>query len=1469
MSLQVLKSVLGLVGVLCCVALQAQNVVSAQDGAWDDASTWVGGVVPTGATTQSITINHAVFIPNGYTVTIDGATISAAGTLSVNSGGGLSVSNVADALNVDGTLIAVNGSSITGGTGANISFSSGSFYRHRFTTTEGVVPLATWDPNSTFVVEGYTTFTTTTVAGNWNQNFGNFLYNCTLQTNVSVDLFGRLTSVAGNFNVTGTGAGFLRLTDAETASITIGGAISLSGTSRLVLTRIGNATLNVAGDYNQSAGTFYAATGTDGKGLLSLQGDFTLTAGTFTETGDGTSEGTVQFTGSTSHNHVNTGTINNIINWIVPAGETVDMGVYAFKSAGLSKFTLGGTIIVGSTAAAGAIQNSITAGNIQTATSTGNRTYLAGSTVIYRSASPQFMGTATPTTTGVTTVIDNPQGVSLVGSINIGGDLDLEDGQLFIGGNTFTIRGVLTSNTGTFGGNTSSVLVVGGTTGGDFGTLVFGPTNNTLGTLTINRTGVGAAAALSSAVTIQNQLNLLSGDFSNISGLQLANGATLTRYSVSQLLVNRPLLNGTDSYNVIYRSPASGTVGTSMTTGFELPLASEIDRLANLNVLMGRIRDSVLLSQDIFVNGIVDFNRGFFYANSNTITMEGSDWLDDAGTFIPGTTGTVIFVGNTNVSGSTNPIFNSIQVNTGATINILRNLSIAGDIDFQSGSIVNCPGITFSINGAGLQTIAANGVSFHNIIVAKSGGNVQLANALNLIGLLRFNAPSANCNFMSNGFLTLLSTADTVGSAASPGTAQIYRLTGGNQVSGNLTVQRFMAGEGRIYRYISSPVSNATVASWKDDFAITGTFADPNTGKICNRVLDPADPSLFIYNETLVGDENVGYEGYPTAGLASANPLQVGRGYAAFIRRCDAPTVIDVTGPANQGTVILPVTYTNTGDPVADGYNLVGNPYPCTIDWDITGWTKLRISPVIAIKDNGAGGVMRYWDGDTQTGALSNGQIAPGQAFFVRATGGSPSLRVSENVKGLTPNQAGEFYRIPVSDVLKISLSNGLVTDDAFVKIREGAANTLDDWDAPKLRNELFDLYTLSEDQIRMAINAVSTVSCSSVTLGTENLTQGEYSLAIETMGLFKGFSYVLYDNFTGSNSPLTGAVRFTVTNNPLSSAADRFSLTMKPKTNATLSDINHTEFVCSAQPGKISIAETSGFIKYSVEANGVEISTAAGTGQQLDLVIPSEKLRDGINIFKLVSSSACGVLQERDISISVTTLPADYTVKNGSVCNSGSAKLGLENIPLGFNYKWYATPDSQVILGSESVFNTPVLSKSSTYYVSFERNGCLSERIPVKAEVIHLSEPVIQVSGNLLSVAGEHVEWLLDNEPVEGSFGNSFIAEKSGIYTARVTTGGCQLLSNNITIHSDSETISAISVYPNPWENKLNLESLTGSKNIHQVVLINGSGKRSVLYKGVPSQNLVLETNDILPGFYILEVAVEDLKYYYKVIRN
>ncbi|HEX6890752.1 MAG TPA: hypothetical protein VF141_08665, partial [Chryseolinea sp.] len=218
-----------------------------------------------------------------------------------------------------------------------------------------------------------------------------------------------------------------------------------------------------------------------------------------------------------------------------------------------------------------------------------------------------------------------------------------------------------------------------------------------------------------------------------------------------------------------------------------------------------------------------------------------------------------------------------------------HTVSVHGDARANALTVLDIESIR--LEGSGDQSVAFENIVVNNIAINKSLGFVSFIEPFKLRGLLE--VESNNTRVESNGNLTLLSTADD-----GSGSARVGPLPNGSEIIGDVTVQRFMSAEGRIFRYISSPVKEASVASLMDDFAITGKFADPTTGSGVNSQA----PSFYYYDES-GGSLQSGWKPYPTVGLAKDNPLEPGRGYCVLLRQWATPIVWDVVGTLNQGDI--------------------------------------------------------------------------------------------------------------------------------------------------------------------------------------------------------------------------------------------------------------------------------------------------------------------------------------------------------------------------------------------------------------------------------------------------------------------------------------------------------------------------------------------------------------------------------------
>jgi len=1011
------------------------------------------------------------------------------------------------------------------------------------------------------------------------------VYNFASGTNTNLIILGDLTMTNGIFGfIAGVGTA---------GSISVGGNIDISG-GFIQFADDDNVDITCSGDFILSTGQveFSASSATT---TLDLSGDFDQSSGDVFISGGACN---LNFVGTGAQEYASAFTPTGTLNYNVSSTSTLVLAENDFVG-GSGTFTMANTatLRVAATHTSGAIQTGTTNGNIRVS---GTRSYGSGSTIEYNNTTTQqFIGNGHPGTAGVHTTINNSFGVALATNVTIGGNLTLTSGNLSVGGNTLTllanvtpnsntinvlstsslsiggsgafgtfpfvsgdktitnltlnrstsgsvtfannvtITGALTLNngtlifnnqtltlsgtttriSGTLSGNSSSILSISGS--GAFGTIAFASGANTINTLTFDRNTSGTAN-INSTLTITNELNLVEGDFTNTTGLTMDNGATVSRSATAQLLGSALAAADGEFYNLVYDDG-------DVTTGLELP-STDDDNLLNLTIGAG-----VTLNKDIIVNGNLELQSSTLAANGFDITMAGASasWTKVAGTFSPGA-GTVTVTGNLTISG-TSPQFGNLSVSSGASLTPPSGtLLVSGNFQLDASSTFTHNSGRITFNGSATQGFAGANKSFNNLRVSKTGGNLQMLSAVNLIGELDIQSATT---VESNGSLTLISTSD-----GTSGNACIAALATGASITGNVTAQRYMSSEGRIYRYISSPVSGATVAMLQDDFPITGSFT--GTSYPCTGCTNSA--SMFYYNETVGGGLDNGYVNFPAA--ANTETLTVGLGYVPFIRQdiVAGPITIDVTGSVNQGTLSLPVTYTSSGGSSNDGWNLVGNPYPSSVDWDIVaGWTKTNLSNTIAVRDNGSGGVYQYWNGTT--GGLTNGIIAAGQGFWVQSTAASPVLTITESAKTST---TGAFLREATEhvDVLEILLTKGTVTDKAFYQVHKDAEQGLDKYDGRKLDNVSFDLSIYTTHGL-LAINAINKKpkSGETIKLRIKDMPRGTYSVSLNKMGKMNGFEYFLLDRFTKTtiDMQLTPVYTFSVTTAAASFATDRFELFM------------------------------------------------------------------------------------------------------------------------------------------------------------------------------------------------------------------------------------------------------------------------------------------------------------------------------------
>lgn len=179
-----------------------------------------------------------------------------------------------------------------------------------------------------------------------------------------------------------------------------------------------------------------------------------------------------------------------------------------------------------------------------------------------------------------------------------------------------------------------------------------------------------------------------------------------------------------------------------------------------------------------------------------------------------------------------------------------------------------------------------------------------------------------------------------------------------------------------------------------------------------------------------------------------------GKGYLASYQ--NGGTKI-FTGNLNTSSI----TFNNlTCSPYANsGFHLLGNPFPCSLDWNASGWNLNGFSQVAQIWNDNAGNYIPLTD--------DYGVIPPEQGFFVQATSSTNSLTIPTQAR--IHSNAPFNKQIPVN-VLRIRITDpqSAKFDETVIKLSENGSSGFDEFDAIKIQGsenapELYTKLTTGE----------------------------------------------------------------------------------------------------------------------------------------------------------------------------------------------------------------------------------------------------------------------------------------------------------------------------------------------------------------------------------------------------------------------
>jgi len=307
-------------------------------------------------------------------------------------------------------------------------------------------------------------------------------------------------------------------------------------------------------------------------------------------------------------------------------------------------------------------------------------------------------------------------------------------------------------------------------------------------------------------------------------------------------------------------------------------------------------------------------------------------------------------------------------------------------------------------------------------------------------------------------------------------------------------------------------------------------------------------------------------------------------------------------------------------------YNLVGNPFPSTIDWDNANWTKTNLANAIYIWNPATGSYTSYVNG---VGVNSGTRyIAANQGFFVQATGASPSLQIDNN--DVRVSQAQNFFKDEeekeMIEQLSVSLLNENGQDEIIIRFDEDATEDFDaEFDANKMfgNNSLAQIYASDNVGNKMSIHSLKSIKETDfVQLGLQISESGIYTFAFDNKNSFSEFVTVKIEDTKEETITEIAAQDTYIFDYEKGENAKRFILHFKDVT--AVNDLeNHIQFAYYSH-GSIYISnnETSKFNNVQlINMAGQVITTETLTNETLHRMNVSD-VKTGMYILQLISNS-------------------------------------------------------------------------------------------------------------------------------------------------------------------------------------------------------------------------------------------------------
>jgi len=448
-------------------------------------------------------------------------------------------------------------------------------------------------------------------------------------------------------------------------------------------------------------------------------------------------------------------------------------------------------------------------------------------------------------------------------------------------------------------------------------------------------------------------------------------------------------------------------------------------------------------------------------------------------------------------------------------------------LTINSGAALNTTGITATVNGD--ITNNGNGISGTGTLDIAAASTLS-GNALTISGKLNLSAGT----FTTGGLLTIAPGGAITGTYAN--------------LSGSVTLQQRIIAQ-RGWRMFANP------------FTTTQTFASlSSTNDVTIQTTGSSNAAGIADDRVWSNSGNAWSDGGTSTTANTAYGLFIRgikldiAGGGTGLTYAAGPTAFtySVSGTLNGNSFTVPTAN-------ASNFSLVGNPYAAPVNsLALTGGTAQSYYLYkIAVTGNG-----RTKAGSWST-VLTSDNTSPIPVLGVIAlkTGGNYAVTTA-NINTASSAATGLFGIDPPLQYAELQIEqNGNYQDNLYVRLDPTAtAGGTDHSDLQKFYNDVVNLYTITSDNIRLAVDTRNVLSI--IPLGMYAPT-GTYNFKMNNSNLPEGTTVYLKDNLNNTQTQLnTGdTYNFSISSDTASRGEHRFELVFNSKQTVSISPDNSGTF--------------------------------------------------------------------------------------------------------------------------------------------------------------------------------------------------------------------------------------------------------------------------------------------------------------------